>query len=490
VLLPDETGVLLRSASAEELAVAVESLLRDGDRREGLGRAARAYAEERFDPRASADAIEAIYLRLARRPERERVLFVHHRPQLGGAPSSLAELIRHLGPRFEPHVYCPAGPAAELFAEAGAAVHTGPVSIFAHAWDSPYEGFRWLVLGREVASLPGHLRSLDRLIREQRFGIVHLNDAPLLPAAFVAHRRRCKVVWHLRSALAGGGTDLRARIITRLIDRWGDAAIAIDSDVAGGFPTRLPLTVIHNSVTSSDEPPKTDVRRELGLPEDRLLVGYAGFVRRPKGWPELVEAARLLADADLPIHFVILGGGVRRPEYFRTLSGRVLSRLGVLTDEESAIKQLVAARGLGDRFSFLEFTPRTARIYSALDVMTFPNQGVGLGRPVLEAAAHGLPVVASGSSDGAGLLLPGETGLLLADPAPDAIAAALRLLLSDSDLRRRMGAAAREHARASFDPNANAAAVEAVYVQLLGTTARPAVSAETPSRTRATATTP
>jgi hypothetical protein len=79
---------------------------------------------------------------------------VHHRPQLGGAPSSLAQLIRHLDPRFEPHVFCPEGPAAELFAEAGATVNTGDVSIFAYAWDSPHEGLRWLVLGREVAALP------------------------------------------------------------------------------------------------------------------------------------------------------------------------------------------------------------------------------------------------------------------------------------------------------------------------------------------------
>jgi glycosyltransferase involved in cell wall biosynthesis len=468
VLVPDETGTLLGSPSAEELAGAIESLLRDPDRRERQGRAARAYAEQRFDPRRAADAIEDIYLGLAERPARERVLFVHHRPQLGGAPASLAELIRHLSPRFELHVYCPDGPAAALFAEAGAVVHTGPVSIFAHAWDSPYEGFRWLVLGREIASLPGHVRSLGRLIRDKRFAIVHLNDSPLLPAALVAHRRGCKVVWHLRSALAGDGRDRRARVITRLIDRWGDASIAIDADVAARFPIRLPLTVIHNSVTSSDVASKTDVRRELGLPDDRLLVGYAGFVRRPKGWPELVEAARLLADADLPIHFVILGGGVRRPEYFRTLSGRALAQLGVLTDEESAIKQLVAELGLSDRFTFLEFTPRTARIYRALDVMTFPNQGIGLGRPVLEAAAHGLPVVASGSRDGAGLLVPGETGLLLADPAPEAIASALRLLLSDSELRARMGAAARAHARASFDPDVNAAAVENVYGRVLG----------------------
>ena len=49
------------------------------------------------------------------------ILFVHHRSELGGAPASLSYLIRELDrTRFEPHVYCPSGPAADLFREAGA----------------------------------------------------------------------------------------------------------------------------------------------------------------------------------------------------------------------------------------------------------------------------------------------------------------------------------------------------------------------------------
>src|SRR5205085_10824921 len=175
--------------------------------RRALGRTAHARAEENFDPARNARRIESIYERILPSRERIPILYVHHRPQLGGAPSSLAQLIADLDDRFEPHVFCPEGAAAELFAAAGATVHTGDVSIFAHAWDSPYEGLRWLVLGREVSALPKHLRQLERLMRDHHFPIVHLNDSPLLPAARVAHRHGAKVVWHLRSALAGEGRD-------------------------------------------------------------------------------------------------------------------------------------------------------------------------------------------------------------------------------------------------------------------------------------------
>src|SRR5207248_1505975 len=273
------------------------------------------------------------------------------------------------------------------------------------------------------------------------FPLVHLNDSPLLAAAWVARKHSAKIVWHLRSALAGEGRDGRSRLIGAFMDRFGDAAISIDRDVAARFPIRLPLEIVHNSVRPP-APSAEGGKAALGLREDRVAIGFAGFVRRQKGWQELVSAAGILVAEGAPAHFVIMGGGVRSPEYFRTLRGRALALSNLLTDEESAIKELVAAKGLGPHFSFLPFTSETGEIYSALDVVTFPNQGIGLGRPVLEAATYGKPVVASGSHDGAGVLLPGRTGILLRDATPAAIADALRELIGDAGLRQRLGRAA------------------------------------------------
>jgi glycosyltransferase involved in cell wall biosynthesis len=468
---PGRTAVLVDQLSADALADAVADLLEAPGRREEIGRAAREHAEQTFDARTNVKRIEEIYDRVVHR-ERTPILYVHHRPQLGGAPSSLAHLIANLDPRFEPHVYCPDGQAARLFEDAGAIVHTGDISIFAHAWDSPYRGARWLLLVRELAALPSHLVQMDRLMRTYRFPIVHLNDSPLLPAALVSRRRGARIVWHLRSALAGEGHDRRSRAIASFIDRHGDHAIAIDEDVASRFPIHLPLTVVHNSVQlpsgPAAEPAAAKVR--LGIPQDRVAVGFAGFVRRQKGWQELVAAAELLVHEGVPIQIVVMGGGVRPPSFFRTARGRALAYAQLVVDEESAIKSLVSSKGLDDHFTFLPFTPQTAEVYAALDIVTFPNQGVGLGRPVLEAAMHGKPVVASGSASGAGILLADDTGILLEKGSPEALTAALRRLIADPELRQRLGSAAERHARSSFDPASNARRVEEVYDQLLGRT--------------------
>src|SRR2546423_8360229 len=174
-------------------------------------------------------------------PERPRthVLFVHQRSELGGAPASLSYLIRELDhDQFEAHIYCPPGPAAELFRQAGAKVHTGPVAGFTHIWASTYRGRRWLLFLRELGLLPQHVYRFRSTLRRNRFELVHFNDSPLIPAAWLARRESLPVVWHLRSALPGGGHDRRSELVRATIRRLSTSSIAINQDVPGVFAAR------------------------------------------------------------------------------------------------------------------------------------------------------------------------------------------------------------------------------------------------------------
>ena len=279
-----------------------------------------------------------------------RVLYVHHRPQASGAVRSLALLVGALDPAWDAHVLVPDGPAATVLADAGATVHRGPVPAFTHTWDVQYHGLRWLVLGRELVSVPGHLRRLGGLLETLRPDVVHLNDGVLLASGRLAHRRGAKVVWHLRSSLAHGGRDRRSRWVAGRLDEWGDAAIAIDGDVARTFPLQLPVEVVPNPVVA-----ESGAAADLGVPAGRVAVGFFGYLRRQKGWPELVEAARLLVDAGAPVQIVVVGGGVRPPEAFRGVRGRVLRAAGV-PDEERDLRARVAELDLSDHFTFLPFT--------------------------------------------------------------------------------------------------------------------------------------
>ena len=403
-------------------------------------------------------------------PERRpvRVLFVHHRSESGGAPESLSYVIRELDrDRFEPHVYCPPGPAADMFGAAGAVVHTGVVAGFTHIWASTYRGRRWLLLGRELVRLPAHALQFRRTLHAERFALVHLNDSPLIPAAWLARRERLPVVWHLRSSLPGGGADRRSAFVRAAVKRLATASIAINDEVAGVFG--IGSVVVPNSVDLDRFRPggRVEAKAAVGLPVDAPAVSFFGFVYPSKGFREFIRAAARLRERGVDARYLVVGGAVRGEEFFRTAGGRTLRLAGLAHDYGSEARQLVDELGLRDAVRFVPFTPDTAVLYRASDVVVAPSQGPELGRPVIEAAASGVPVVAGGSRTGSGIVVPGETGMLVDGSDVEALAEAVGELLQDPDRRERLGANARRHAEQMFDPAVNARAVEAVYASIL-----------------------
>jgi glycosyltransferase involved in cell wall biosynthesis len=397
-----------------------------------------------------------------------RILYVHHRPELGGAPSSLAQLLEGLDrTRFEPEVFCPEGAAAHLFRSVGATVHVGPVAAFTHIWASIYSGRRWILLGRELIRLLPHIDRFSRVLRSGRYDLVHLNDSPLLAAGLLARRAGLPVVWHLRSALATEGRGWRARLVRGTIRRVAAASIAINENVARAFD--VGAEVIPNTVDLQRFRP-SDSRRakeQLGYDPERPIVAFFGFVYPSKGYREFIQAAALLRARGVEATYLIVGGDIRGEEFYSTRLGQALVLLGLTRNYEDDAKQLVSRLGVEDCVRFVAYTPDIARLYQATDVVVAPSRGPEVGRPVLEGQASGCAVVASGTVDGAGLVIPDETGILVPRRSPDVLAAALEELVRDADLRARLGAAARRHAVACFDARTNVERVMAIYDRVL-----------------------
>jgi glycosyltransferase involved in cell wall biosynthesis len=364
--------------------------------------------------------------------------------------------------RFEPHVFCPVGPVTTLFERAGAIVHPGVVATFTHIWASTYRGRRWALLSREAGKLPRHLRELDQLLARQQFALVHLNDSPLIPAAAATRRRHVPIVWHLRAALPGGG-DLRSRAIRAAILRLADASIAINQDVADSFD--VGSVVVPNAVDLDHfhPAPTTPAKEALGLDPERPVIAYFGFIYPSKGFRDFIYAASLARNQGLDATYLIVGGPVRGDEFFATRLGRSMQAVGLAADFQREAEVLVAELGLEDCVRFVGFTPNTAQLYQASDVVVAPSRGPELGRPVIEAAACGRPVISSGSLDGAGVLLPGITGELVPQRSPEVLAAALTRLIANPALRQQLGDQARRHAEEQFDARRTTERVMELY---------------------------
>src|SRR5207249_6806625 len=90
------------------------------------------------------------------------------------------------------------------------------------------------------------------------------------------------------------------------------------------------------------------------------------------------------------------------------------------------------------------------RLFARAAIVACPSRREGFGVACLEAMAHGRPVVATGVGGLRDLVVDGETGIVVPPRDPVALRSALERLLGDPQLRRRLGAAGRERARAEF----------------------------------------
>jgi phosphatidylinositol alpha-1,6-mannosyltransferase len=178
-------------------------------------------------------------------------------------------------------------------------------------------------------------------------------------------------------------------------------------------------------------------RKQLGLPrEGPLVVSLSRLVPR-KGMDVLIEAADRLSPS-FPDLVVAIGGEGRELPRLRHQAADGASSvtlLGRVSDEDRAL-----LLGAADVF-----------------VMACRNRWLGLeqegfGIVFLEAAAAGVPQIAGDSGGAAEAVVDGVTGLVVALPGdPGSVAEALRALLVDPTLRKRMGAAGRKRAQGSFD---------------------------------------
>ena len=86
----------------------------------------------------------------------------------------------------------------------------------------------------------------------------------------------------------------------------------------------------------------------------------------------------------------------------------------------------------------------------AADIFVLPSMLEGLSMSLIEAAAVGLPLLASDIPANRGVVRPGRNGLLFPAGDPEGLRAALGELLADAELRRSLGATARQLAERSY----------------------------------------
>ena len=329
----------------------------------------------------------------------------------------------------------------------------------------------------EVAALT-RLGPLDADLRAAgvpvtRIGKRHKVD----PLAYVRlvrflERRRFDVVqtWIFAANTYGRLAARRAKVpvvvtAEMAVDLWkGTLELAIDRRLAGwtdrvvgnsravvafyrrvGVPEER-LACIPSGI-ADEEPPPVDpaaVRLELGLPAAAPLVLFAGRLAAQKGVDDLLEALDLLQHVRPDLRTVIVGDGPLRARLEATAR---------------AFRLDAAVRFLGHRDD-------VPRLLAAADLLVLPSYYEGLPNVVLEAMRFRKPVVATAAPGTTEVVDDGRTGLLVPLRTPTALAEAIRTVVADPDLARRLGDAGRARVEAEFRAETMVARFAALYEEL------------------------
>jgi D-inositol-3-phosphate glycosyltransferase len=194
---------------------------------------------------------------------------------------------------------------------------------------------------------------------------------------------------------------------------------------------------------------QSGARRALGFDLDRPLLLFVGRIQPLKG-PDV--AVRALAELGRPDAQLVIVGGA---------SGDAGG------DEAARIRALVDELGLTDRVFFVEPQPHhiLSTYYRAADIVLVPSRSESFGLVALEAAACGIPVVASAVGGLLSLVDDHVTGRLIDGRDPSRYARAIAAILDDDTVRRAMSLAAVDRAR-SYTWNFAAARLRRLYSDL------------------------
>lgn len=187
------------------------------------------------------------------------------------------------------------------------------------------------------------------------------------------------------------------------------------------------------------------IRHELGIAPDENVILFVGRLNRDKGVLDLAAAFAAIAGQREDVTLLLVGAEEDVP-FSRILDVSQVER---------------------ERLHYVSFTATPERYMMAADIFCLPSYREGFGMTIIEAAACGVPAVASRIYGITDAVEEGRTGLLF--PAGDvaALTQALLKLLEDRGLRQQMGEAARVRALQLFPSQKIAGEMLALYGKLL-----------------------
>ena len=346
-------------------------------------------------------------------------IIAHDIGPVGGMERVLAELI--LGLRERGHEVTVIARTCELPAGAGVDFHRvrGPGRPFLIAYP-------WFLLAGSLA-----LRRWGR-------GVIQATGGIVLGRVDIVAVHYCHQVGPAnpsRSTLLFRWNIKLVRVVKRLAERLSFRAnrtatfVCVSDGVADEVREHFPeladrVITIHNGIDTEAYAPGSRhdearaMREQLQIAEDRLVAVFVGSEWERKGLRPVLEALAFAPAWSL----VVVGRG-----------------------DERRYRELADSLGVAGAVSWLGVSEDVGLIYALADVFVLPTSYETFSLVTFEAAASGLPILATAVNGVSELVQEGENGFVI-DQEPRGIAERLGRLADDPELRERLGSAARRSA--------------------------------------------
>jgi glycosyltransferase involved in cell wall biosynthesis len=196
-----------------------------------------------------------------------------------------------------------------------------------------------------------------------------------------------------------------------------------------GIADRKIVTIVNGLALPPQIVPDESARKNLGVPQDALVIGAMGYFAPVKGFDILIRAVARLLPKYPDLHVLIAGGGI----------------LGE-NDMQRTLEDMIAALCPGGRVCLVGTQDPNAGFLSALDVFVISSLTEGLPLSLIQAMQHGKPSVVSSAGGSIEAARPGKEGLVFQSRNIEDLAAKIETLILNKDLRQSLGRAAKARA--------------------------------------------
>lgn len=243
------------------------------------------------------------------------------------------------------------------------------------------------------------------------------------------------------------------RFVEWFLSRVTDGIICVSDEVRKytheiqGIDSKRLVTIYNgiDTICAVHKKDTYDLRNELGIPRDNIVIGTIAQFSEKKGLGYLIRSASLLLERKKDVNFLLVGDGAIRGE----------------------LKQLCLNLKMEGKVIFAGERRDIPEILSLIDIFVLPSIREGLPLALLEAMACGRPVIATNVGGVPEVIRDGINGILVRPKDPEALCCAMERLLHDEGEMAEMGGEGRKLCEKYFNSRVMVAKIENLYDTLV-----------------------